>query len=325
MNEKISIIVPVYNLENYIKRTLDSICNQTYENIEIIVVDDGSNDNSYQIICDYSKKDSRIIPVHQKNGGVTSARLNGVKIATGEWIGFVDGDDQIDSDMYEKLLKNAIKYDAQISHCGYKMIFNDGRINYFHNSGCIVEQDNLRALTDLLEGSLVEPGLWNKLFAKELFDNISNDIIDNNIKINEDLLMNYYLFKESQKSVFVDFCPYCYIVRDGSASRTINKHTIFDPIKVKKIILENSNSELKPYATKAYLGTCVNTYSMLVINNADKEDLETVLSLIKEQKDNISLLNHRNKFLMKLILMSPDLYRLFYTVYSKYFQKKKYS
>ena len=104
INDKISVIIPVYNLQNYIKRTLDSVCAQTHSNIEIIVVDDGSNDKSFDIICNYAKIDSRIIPIHQENGGVTSARINGIKHATGEWIGFVDGDDLIDEDMYEFLI-----------------------------------------------------------------------------------------------------------------------------------------------------------------------------------------------------------------------------
>lgn len=160
MNEKISIIIPVYNLEKYIKRTAESVLKQTYTNIEVIIVDDGSSDESWKIIQKIADKDNRVIPIHQENGGVTSARLKGVRRSTGEWIGFVDGDDEIESDMYEILLNNAKKYNADISHCGYQMIFEDGRVNYFHNTGCLVQQDRTTGLKDLLDGSLVEPGLW---------------------------------------------------------------------------------------------------------------------------------------------------------------------
>lgn len=121
-NNLISVIVPVYNLENYIERCLKSIQNQTYSNIEIIVVDDGSIDDSWNVINRIAKEDNRIIPVHKENGGVSSARMLGLDNANGEWIGFVDGDDEIEEDMYEVLINNAFECNADISHCGYKMI-----------------------------------------------------------------------------------------------------------------------------------------------------------------------------------------------------------
>ena len=95
MNSKVSIVVPIYNTEKYLKKCLDSIINQTYENLEIILVDDGSTDNSGKIIDDYAKKDSRIKAIHQKNAGQSTARNNGIKKATGKYISFIDGDDEI--------------------------------------------------------------------------------------------------------------------------------------------------------------------------------------------------------------------------------------
>lgn len=325
INDKISVIIPVYNLENLLKRTLDSVCAQTYSNLEIIVIDDGSIDKSYQIICNYAKKDSRIIPLHQENAGVTSARLNGVKHATGEWIGFVDGDDEIDADMYELLIHNALEYNAQISHCGYRMIFEDGRVNYFHNTNCLVEQDNQKGLCDLLDGSMVEPGLWNKLFHYSLFKSFFNDsVMDKDIKNNEDLLMNFLLFSKSEKSIFVDQCKYKYIVRQGSASRRISEHTIYDPIKVKEIICNIAPSEIKTQAQQSYLSTCINTFNGLIVCNADRKDIKTILGIIRQQKGKLGLLKRKQQLLMKLILFSPSIYRLFYKMYSKYFQMKKY-
>ena len=109
MSDKISVIVPVYNVENYLRRCVDSIINQTYKNLEIILVDDGSPDNC-PVICDeYAQKDSRIKVIHKENGGLSSARNCGMDMATGEYIGFVDGDDWIESDMYKFLIENAEK------------------------------------------------------------------------------------------------------------------------------------------------------------------------------------------------------------------------
>lgn len=108
MNEKISVIVPIYNVKGYLDKCISSICSQTYKNIEIILVDDGSTDGGSAVCDTYAKRDNRIIVIHKENGGLTSARKAGVKIATGKYIGFVDGDDWIDENMYEEMLRIAV-------------------------------------------------------------------------------------------------------------------------------------------------------------------------------------------------------------------------
>lgn len=228
MDNKISIIVPAYNIETYLARTLDSVLAQTYRNIEVIVVNDGSKDGTGAVLDHYAAQDHRVKAIHKENGGVTSARLRGVAEATGEWIGFVDGDDLVEPDMYERLLENALKYDADISHCGYRMVF-PSRVDYYHNTGKLVEQDHDAGLRDLICGSFVEPALWNKLYRRALFTGITEKM-DFSIKINEDVLMNYWLFKASRKSVYEDFCPYHYILRPGSAATSkLNEHKLRDP------------------------------------------------------------------------------------------------
>ena len=130
----ISIIIPVYNVEKYLAKCLDSVLNQTYKNLEIILVDDGSKDNSGAICDEYAKRDNRIIVVHQKNSGVSKARNLGMSMATGDYIGFIDSDDTIEANMYEVLLKNAIESGAEISYCGLKQIQLDGKIDYSNNT-----------------------------------------------------------------------------------------------------------------------------------------------------------------------------------------------
>lgn len=116
---KISIIVPVYKVEPYLRKCLDSIVNQTYENLEIILVDDGSPDNCGAICDEYAARDERIRVIHKENGGVSSARNAGLDVAVGDWIGFVDADDQIEMDMFAALLKNAEAFHSDISICGF--------------------------------------------------------------------------------------------------------------------------------------------------------------------------------------------------------------
>ena len=244
MKNIISIIIPAYNIEQYIAVTLDSVLAQTYSNLEVIVVNDGSQDNTGAIIDRYAAKDSRVKAIHKENGGVTSARLRGVAEASGEWIGFVDGDDIIEPQMYERLLENALRYHADISHCGYQMVF-PSRVDYYYNTGKLIKQDRISGLRDLISGGFVEPALWNKLFHRSLFKGLE-ETMDFSIKINEDVLMNYWLFRRAERAVFEDVCPYHYVLRRGSAATaSLNEHKLLDPIRVTKAILEDVPSELQ--------------------------------------------------------------------------------
>ena len=233
MKAEVSIIIPAYNIAPYVGNCLESVLAQSLKNIEIIVVDDGSRDNTAEIIKSYADKDERIKLIQKVNGGVTSARLTGIHHAEGEYIGFVDGDDKIEHDMFERLLANAKQYHADISHCGYQMVFPN-RVDYYYNTGRLIQQDNITGLKDLISGAFVEPGLWNKLFHKKLFYKLlQNNLMDSKIKYNEDLLMNYYLFKENNRAVYEDWCPYHYLVRNNSAtSAAMSVQKLTDPIKV---------------------------------------------------------------------------------------------
>lgn len=241
MDEKISVVIPAYNIQNYLENTLNSVLAQTYDNLEIIVVNDGSEDNTGKILDEYAARDSRIKAIHQENGGVTSARLRGVREASGSYIGFVDGDDYIEPQMYTRLMENAGKYDADISHCGYRMVFPGGRMDYYYNSGKLVQQEGHQGCTDLLSGKFVEPGLWNKLYRRKLFQGLEN-WMDKSIRMNEDLLMNFYLFRKAEKSVFEDICPYHYVLRQGSAvTAQLNEYKLKDPLKVFHILQKETS------------------------------------------------------------------------------------
>ncbi|MGN0478596.1 MAG: glycosyltransferase [Hominenteromicrobium sp.] len=320
----ISVIVPVYNVAADLPRCLDSILAQSYPNIEIISVDDGSLDHSGKVLDEYAQRHANIRVIRQENSGVTSARLRGVAEAFGEWIGFVDGDDEIEPDMYERLLQNALKYDAEISHCGYQMHFADGRVNYFHNTGILEKQDRTTALRELLSGERIEPGLCNKLFHRALFDGLS---MPTEIRINEDLLMNFYLFSNAKQTVFDDWCPYRYIVRNTSASRAkLNDHKIYDPIRVKERIRQAAPDDIQEDAQRAYINTCINTYHTLM--NADTEyraDLHRVRGLLKQEVRLFSLLEKKRAIMARLIVDAPAVYRPIYSFYCRFFQNNVYS
>ncbi|MDY4202467.1 MAG: glycosyltransferase [Schaedlerella sp.] len=324
----ISVVVPVYNIEAYLPRCLESIMNQTYQNIEIVLVDDGSTDLSGQIADDYNVKyPGKFKVIHLENGGVTRARLTGITAASGEWIGFVDGDDVIEPDMYQRLLENALHYGVDISHCGYQTIVNEGeRIHYFYNTGRLVQQDRITGLKDLLSGSFVEPGLWNKLFRKTLFHSIlQTEVFDTSIKINEDLLMNYFLFKAAHSAVYEDFCPYHYLVRSDSATRSEFKaYKVLDSVKVRKRILEDAESEIKDIAWEKFILVCARAYLALYSQKDYKGKCKEIRQLLIESRDKWKLLSRKERLKIKGILYVPMIYKCIYCFYEKTIQRKIY-
>ncbi len=327
MSEKISIIIPVYNLEMYLSRCLESVIAQTYDNLEIIAVNDGSTDGTVVVLNQYSAKDSRIKVIHKENGGVTSARLCGIQAASGDWIGFVDGDDEVEPDMFERLLRNAQRCGADISHCGYQMVFADGRVNWFHNTGLILEHGRITALRELLSGAMIEPGLWNKLYRAELIHHLLHEQkMPHDIRINEDLLMNFYLFSAAEKMVFDDWCPYHYIVRSGSASRAkLNAHKIYDPIRVKEIIRREAPDELRSDAQVAYLNSCMTVYHALITSGVGyQDDIKKVRELLRAEREQFYHLGKKRALMANLIVSAPAIYKPIYWFYQRFLQKNAY-
>lgn len=327
MDEKlVSVIIPAYNIEDYIGRCLDSIISQTYKNLEIIVVDDGSRDRTGEILDNYAKKDRRIKVIHKENGGVSSARNKGIEVAEGDYIGFIDGDDLIEPEMYKTLVDLLEEENADIAHCGYQMVFPD-RVDYYHNTGKKKIQTTEEGLKDLLSGEIIEPGLVNKLYKKEL---IKNCRLDETVKINEDLLMNYQLFKLSQKSVYYDITPYSYMIRSNSATGAnslITKRE--DSLRVLNRIKDDCiNNNLLPIIYKRYI------YLLMAICRDDLKDKSYMKyqkkqrkQLKKELKTDIfkSCIPKKLKYMSLFSCYLPHIMKVIYKMYDlKTGTSKKY-
>lgn len=323
MNQLISIIIPAYNLESYIERTIQSVLSQDYPHFEIIVVNDGSKDRTKEILDHLSAKHSdRLRVFHIPNGGVTNARLTGVRAAKGEWIAFVDGDDLIEPNIYTTLMRNALETNADISHCGYSMDF-PSRSDSYHGTGQKLILNKEDGLIQLLRGQMIEPALWNKLYKKSLFLTLLNEPrMDLSIKINEDLLMNYYLFCEAERSVFEDFCLYHYVVRSGSAANSgITEYKLLDPCRVRKLIMEDSidHHRVYPVACEIYVQQLVSISTRSVANTP--RSLRSCLRLAQKQLR--EALHRKLPIRRSLRLMSiwaaysPSSYSFIHKIYGK--------
>ena len=322
----ISVIIPVYNIAPYLPNCLDSLMNQTYENLEIIAVDDGSTDDSGRILDEYSSRDNRIKVIHKRNEGVSAARNDALDIASGDYIGFVDGDDTAEYDMFEFLLNNAEQYNADISHCGFMLVREGCDDTPFYGTGEVWIQDHEKGLIDLLKGDRIEPGCWNKLYRSELFDDIR---FEKTILYNEDNLINFYLFKKANKSVYSDECKYNYIRRENSActSEIADKH-VFHPVKVKELVLKaclDESENVKRIAKTAYLRTNISTYTLLTKKEANKykEYKKQYRSNIKSTRDCIGDLNFSGRIHALMILYAPWLCKPVFSIFYK-LKKDKY-
>ena len=217
---KISIIVPVFNVENYIKRCLDSIANQSFSDFEVILVDDGSTDKS-GIICDnYATKDSRFRVVHQNNGGVSVARNTGLDIAQGQYYSFIDSDDWIEKTMYEDMLSISIKNNADIVVCDYRQ--ENG--NDYTEVLCEKEMSQEELFLDVFgTPSLLIGACWNKLFSKSCVKDLRFNAELTNY---EDTLFLCECYMRCKKAIYLKKKYYVTTVRNDSLSRKKDVLTI---------------------------------------------------------------------------------------------------
>ena len=232
-NHKVSVVVPVYNVEAYLHRCVDSILDQSIRNLEIILVDDGSTDRSGQICDEYERMDERIMVYHKPNGGLTSAWKAGVERASGEYVGFVDSDDWIDSDMYERMLELALRENADVTVCGLIFDFEDPRIpkrEEISNFGReVYNREELEALFPSLinDGSFfgrtLQSARVTKLFRRELIRK-NMDYCDERVSLGEDMQITVPVLLDTQKLCVVqDFYPYHYWINNRSITGQYDK------------------------------------------------------------------------------------------------------
>ena len=252
----ISLIIPVYKVEKYLEKCIQSVINQTYENLQIILVDDGSPDNCGKICDEYAKKDHRIEVIHKSNGGLSDARNKGLEIAKGEYIGFVDSDDYIEADMYEVLYNLLKQYNADVSICNFYTV-SQGKIAIKNAENGIKEYNRIEILKEVLLDNNIQSYAWNKLYKKELFDEIKYPIG----KKYEDIGTTFYLLEKCNKVVVTGKSEYYYINRQDSIVNNVTESTITDYIELimqRYDYIEKNIKELSSY-NKDYLKRILKT------------------------------------------------------------------
>ena len=253
MTEKITVIVPVYNVENYLEKCLDSLINQTYKNLEIIVINDGSTDNSGKICQEYAQKDNRIVYIEKENGGLSDARNVGLDKMTGSYVTFIDSDDWAELDYVEILYKKIIEYQADISVGNYYSYNEDEETYYFHIYGDSYYEkvyDNISIFENLYESQEMKSfaliSAWGKLYKAKLFDYLRFE----KGKLGEDGYFNQKMYLSVNKVVYLNKGLYAYRQRSGSITKTWTEkwmHALVDAMSERITLLANMGYPLEKH------------------------------------------------------------------------------
>lgn len=290
--ELVSIIVPVYNTESYLEKCLDSILAQTYKNIEIIIIDDGSTDNSYKILQEFQNKDKRIVLLQQKNSGQGVARNKGIEVSKGKYIFFVDSDDRVTENMVEEMALEIEKTNSDFS--SFLIAFEDSKSQKIYKEkfdNRILKNEEI--YQNVLEIKDIFTVPWNKIYKRKFL--VDNEIYFPKIKKNEDMLFVHKLAFFSNKCSFNNKIFYYAWMREGSTSRNITEENINTVLELlleeKRFLIKNSCFERfkLPYEV----------FYVRVVLNVLLQSLFHKSKRIKEIK-NIIKNSDFNKYLLKL-------------------------
>lgn len=296
----LSVVVPIYNVEEYLEKCIESIVTQTYLNLEIILVNDGSTDGCLKICREWEKQDKRIIVIDKLNGGLSDARNAGIRIANGELITFVDSDDFIDQEMYEKMIEKKNKVNSEICVCGIKRIKESGEIEKAYKTS-MEYCDKEEALELLFQGRICM-AVWNKIYDIKLFKNLEFP----KGKIYEDEFTTPYIFEKATRIAFVNEHYYNYLIRTGSILRTDfseKRLQKIEAVKKQYQYFSERYSFMTNLLMKKYYDSVRDVYCESLLTKEDELKRILYLELKKISKKYLKLVDIREKrYIVPLII-----------------------
>lgn len=300
----------MYRVEHYLRRCVDSVRNQSYRNLEIILIDDGSPDRCGEICDEYSRRDSRVRVIHKINEGQAAARNRGLDIARGDYVGFVDGDDYVDGGMYRKLFEQLVLNDAQIACCGTNLIDDSDQnvvVSNFNDSiGDSLVYSQKQALKEHLDNIRITSSLCDKLFNAKVFDRIR--MIEG--MIFEDLEVLPRCLALAQTIVYLAEPLYHYVMRIGSTLREGFTNRQFDAMRAGKLRVEfyqREFPELADLAQGSYVEICLDLiYRAYQISESENQRIDAI-NEVRQIVAEIGIRGLKTKTLMKVLLLDAGL------------------
>ena len=314
-NPLISVVIPIYNVENYLNECVDSVINQTYKNIEIILVDDGSPDNCPKICDEYAKKDNRIKVIHKKNGGLSDARNCGINQSNGEFIAFVDSDDYIEKDYLSSMYKNLKDNDVKIAACGYVNLVNDKDVRIINYENIEKKYSTIEAEKYLNIVGYFNVSSCNKLFDKKLFENIKFPLN----KKSEDWFIMYKLIEKSGGLYYSSVPKYYYRQRVGSITKSSKPN--LDCIEAAKEVYTyyKNNKYLLPFVAQSLIFAIVGIYDFLLVTNPQKEELKKYrkIALKYKKESTYREISFKRKMQLILFFYAPFVYNMIFKIFDR--------
>lgn len=286
MNDLISVIIPIFKVEKYLNRCVDSIINQTYRNLEIILVDDGSPDNCPQICDDYAEKDNRIKVIHKINGGLSDARNAGMDVATGNYFSFIDSDDYISSDFFETLYNVLISEKSDIVECSVVKFYEDDHFDDFSDDCLIKTFIKTEAMSKLISEKCFHQYVWNKLYKAELVKDIKYAVG----KLNEDEFWTYQVFGRSERVTKINKTMYYYFQRNSSIMGNDYNLRRLDALEGKSNRQKYIEKYFPTLALKAKIdlyNSCMFAYQSVLkfMNGSEKNQAIKIIKKYKKEYD----------------------------------------
>ena len=302
----ISIIVPIYHVEQYLNRCVESIVNQTYSNLEIILVDDGSPDNCPKMCDDWAKRDSRIKVIHKGNGGLSDARNAGRKIAKGDVISFIDSDDWIDPNFFEVMLNVMQDDESDIVSCGVKWVDEDGdllRLVSVNEHEMLNTHDSMQ---ELLHDGKLKQHVWNKLYRRNVIENIPFE----KGKYHEDVFWSYQVIGRAKKISVIADSFYNYVQRTDSImgeSYSPKRLDALDAMQLRCEYIKTHFPDLFDNSLQNYMGSCLYHLQLALHSHQDKAVIHNITERrsIGKQYDFYNSLSGNHKVWMKCFMIAP--------------------
>ena len=302
----ISVIIPVYNVENYLEKCIESLVSQTYHNLEIILVDDGATDCCPQLCDTWALKDSRIIVIHKTNGGLSDARNAGMQLAKGEYIAFIDSDDWIETEAFQKMLNRMIEDNSDVVSCGVKWVSESGKLLSEVSVAKNEVIDMHTAVSEIISDGKLKQHVWNKLYKR----NLIADIPFEKGKYHEDVFWSYQVFGRAKRVSLMIDSFYNYVQRSNSIMGerySVNRLDALDAMLNRCKYIKSNFPDLYNKAMYSYIGSCMYNLQCAIISNQDKEVINNIIGRIEYSKngDSTEGLNRKNRFWIKLFMRFP--------------------
>lgn len=318
MDLKITVIVPVFNVKNHLTKCLESILNQTYSNLELILVDDGSTDGS-NVICDsIAMKDNRVTVIHQQNSGVSIARNNGMAEASGDYILFVDSDDYLELDMLNQLI--GLSEGAEIVICNFYMDYMN-RSELFYKENLNKTYDSIEALREILsfdKHPVFLGHLWHKLFCRGLLESIT---FDSRYALYEDMLFVVKAFLQAKSIRYTSYGGYHYVQRRSSITYSGFSHKTYSSVNAAAEIYSLIRKDLRvlsPEAQLLYMNANLRQAALCVYSKVPYAILKQIKNNLRAEGFNRNILrrlSRKDRLYFHLLVMNEGMFILFYRIW----------